>query len=156
MSLSFVPYYLPITGTFDVFTYWSELNEYIDLHNASDPFFLYLSMHMVHAPLESPQRFKNMYPTGLYCDKRLTIQAMVSVVDELIANLTTKLKAQKLWNDTVFVFASDNGGDPYVGANAPFKGGKATLFEGIRASVPKVFFRRHVIDDVLHVCAVCS
>lgn len=85
---------------------------------------------MVHAPLQSPQRYKDLYPAGVYCDKRLTLQAMVSVADDLVANLTTKLATLGLWNNTVLVFASDNGGDPYVGANAPFKGGKATLFEG--------------------------
>jgi arylsulfatase A-like enzyme len=35
-----------------------------------------------------------------------------------------------MWSNTILVFGSDNGGDPTVGANAPYKGGKATLFEG--------------------------
>jgi arylsulfatase A-like enzyme len=55
---------------------------------------------------------------------------MVSVSDELVANLTTKLKTIGCWSSTVFVFASDNGGDPTVGGNHPLKGGKSTLFEG--------------------------
>ena len=81
---------------------------------------------------------------------------MVSAADELVANLTAQLKARRLWPNTVFVFGSDvrrpdppaactavqrrstfkncarrqNGGDPFVGSNFPWKGGKATLFEG--------------------------
>ena len=56
----------------------------------------------------------------------------LSAADELVGNLTARLQALDLWENTVFVFLSDNGGDPTVGANAPFKGCKPTLFEGAR------------------------
>ena len=120
----------PRNGTYDTFTYWSVLDGYLDAHNTSQPFFLYLAMHNVHEPYQVPQRFKDLYPASAFCELRRTLQGMVSVADELVGNLTTKLQGLDLWRNTVLVFASDNGGDPTVGANAPFKGGKATLFEG--------------------------
>ena len=92
-------------------------------------------MHNVHEPYEVPPRFTALYPASRFCKERLTLQGMVSVADELVGNLTSKLQALDLWQNTVLVFTSDNGGDPTVGGNAPFKGGKATLFEGgIRAA----------------------
>eukprot|EP00039_Didymoeca_costata_P016867 m.307666 g.307666 ORF g.307666 m.307666 type:complete len:488 (+) comp16463_c1_seq18:124-1587(+) len=120
----------PSNGTYDTYIYWSELNRMLEEHPKQDPLFLYLSMHNVHEPYEVPERFKSLYSPTLFCEKRQTLQGMVSAVDELVANLTGKMKRLQLWSNYVLVFASDNGGDPYVGGNAPLKGGKATLFEG--------------------------
>ena len=49
------------------------------------------------------------------------LQGMVSAVDDIVANLTGNLRARGMWDNTVLVWASDNGGDRNVGANHPFK-----------------------------------
>lgn len=63
----------------------------------------------------------------------------------------------RLWNDTVVIFSSDNGGDPlYRGFNYPLRGYKRTLWEGgVRASGfvhGQMLKRKGVISrDLIHV-----
>jgi len=121
----------------------------LSAHPVTDALFLYLSIHMVHEPYQAPERFQAIYAADTQlCSKRKMLQAMVSVIDELVYNLTHKLNStvvaggKTMWDDTIFVFASDNGGDPTVGGNAPLKAGKATLFEGGVRSASFVYFLR--------------
>ena len=94
-------------------------------------------MHNVHEPYQAPQRFKDMYSAEKYCSERLTLQAMVSVADELVFNLTTKLERMGVMNNTLLVFGSDNGGDPYVGGNAPFK---VSILVNLTMNLPRTLF----------------
>ena len=54
---------------------------------------------------------------------------MLHVVDTGIGNLTATIKAQGLWDDTLLIITSDNGGVG-PGNNYPFRGMKATPWEG--------------------------
>jgi arylsulfatase A-like enzyme len=57
--------------------------------------------------------------------------AMLAALDDSIHNVTEALKARGLYNNTIIVFASDNGGavqgPPQTGAmnNHPLRGGKS-------------------------------
>jgi len=52
-------------------------------------------------------------------------------VDEATANLTAALKSKRMWDNTLLLWTSDNGGVLVEqGNNSPLRGGKATLFEG--------------------------
>jgi hypothetical protein len=90
-------------------------------HPVSEPLFLYLSIHMVHEPYQAPASFQAIYADAPLCAQRKMLQAMVSVVDSLVHNLTRKLNttiaartfpvaetsptsARTLWDDTIFVF----------------------------------------------------
>ena len=90
-------------------------------HPVRDPLFLYLSIHMVHEPYQAPKEFQDIYADAPLCAQRKMLQAMVSVVDALVHNLTCKLNAttamrsfpaggssepgvRTLWDDTIFVF----------------------------------------------------
>lgn len=60
---------------------------------------------------------------------------MILCADEAIGNITAALKRNDLFEDTMVVFIGDNGapvGETHISrlSNAPFKGGKASLFEG--------------------------
>jgi arylsulfatase I/J len=63
--------------------------------------------------------------------KEKVFNAMVSVVDETTKNVTDALKAAGMWDNSLFVWTSDNGAPVQVaGSNDPLKGGKATNWEG--------------------------
>ena len=46
---------------------------------------------------------------------------MASAIDSLVANLTTTLQAMSMWEDTLLVFSSDNGGPSELGTVRVFR-----------------------------------
>ena len=72
------------------------------------------------------------HPNAFKC--RSIYQSMVNFIDEIIGNITIKLKQTGLWNNTLVIMASDNGGPINLqccgGNNNPLRGGKETSWEG--------------------------
>ena len=72
-------------------------------------------------------------------------------------NFVSLVYISRLWNNTLVIFSSDNGGDPfYRGSNYPLRGYKRTLWEGgVRASGfvhGQMLKRKGVISrDLIHV-----
>ena len=82
-----------------------------------------------------------IFPGSTAADYRCRAQyhAMVSLLDEVLGNITARLQARGLWEDTLMVLSSDNGGPsaPIESGsnNNPLRGGKYSDFEGgIRAA----------------------
>lgn len=64
-------------------------------------------------------------------DLRKYYLANLNCLDDNIGRVLEALKSQKLVENTVVVFLSDNGGSPLTGANnSPLTGGKYSLWEG--------------------------
>merc|ERR1712070_155379 len=110
--------------------------------NSDNPLFLYLSLQSVHvgnAPVPShpeyaldqaPDRFLKEY-SWVEDEPRRNLSGMVSAMDEAVGNLTAALRETGLWEDTLFIFSTDNGGPLNEKAsNYPLQGGKASLWEG--------------------------
>lgn len=107
------------------------------------PFFLYLPHFGVHSPHQAKaeliERFKPKPGVGGHDNP--TYAAMIASVDESVGRVMALLDELKLADDTVVIFASDNGG---VGGyeregikkagdvtdNAPLRSGKGSLYEG--------------------------
>ena len=106
---------------------------------ADTPLFLYLALHNTHAPLESLPQFVAPYANVTFKPQR-EYYAMMSTVDSAVANLTAAIKAQPgMWENTVFVWMTDNGAPVQVGgSNFPLRGGKGGNFEG-GVKVPALF-----------------
>ena len=67
---------------------------------------------------------------------RQTMQAMVSCVSEGTGNVTRALKKAGMWDTTLFLWSSDNGGPQYwLGNNYPLRGGKGA--SGARPSAAR-------------------
>ena len=85
------------------------------------PMFVYWAIHNTHAPIEAPQRFIDPY-AHFNDPRKETFSAMVSVVDESVKNVTDALQAAGMWEDTFFVWTTDNGSPINVGgSNAPLR-----------------------------------
>ena len=101
-------------------------------HAESDsdkPLFMYFAFPTVHTPMEAPSEYLNMYEDEPNHARR-TIKAMVSVTDDVIDSIVKALNETGMYENTVIMFSSDNGGEPGFSSNLPLRGAKASSWEG--------------------------
>jgi len=100
--------------------------------NRHRPFFLYLSHHAVHTPLQAKpeliDKYKRKSPVGGHGNP--VYAAMIESVDQSVARVLQKLDELALRNDTVVFFFSDNGGYANATSIEPLRGSKGMLYEG--------------------------
>ena len=110
--------------------YRDEALRIISTHDPKHPLFLYVSFQAPHGPLQVPNEWRDFY--GKVTDiKRRYISGMVSAVDAAVGELVTGLKSRGLWENSVLVFTTDNGGQILNGgSNWPLRGGKGSYWEG--------------------------
>ena len=103
--------------------------------NKTTPFFLYLAFNAVHTPMQADDpRLKKF--ASIPSQQRRTYAAMMSAMDDAVGEVIKKLKDEKLTNDTLVLFFSDNGGPTMKGTtingsvNSPLRGSKRTTLEG--------------------------
>ena len=108
--------------------------------NKDRPFFLYVPYYSVHIPLNAKQELVDKYEKLRRNEEQHTnsvYAAMIESVDAQIGRLMKKIDDVKLRENTVVIFASDNGGlsvkegerSPAT-SNYPFREGKGYLHEG--------------------------
>ena len=74
------------------------------------PLFLYLAMQDVHEPVEVPTHYAAPFLPTISDGTRRTYAGMVAAVDEAVANVTASLRAVGMWEGSILVLSSDNGG----------------------------------------------
>ncbi|MCZ6672297.1 MAG: sulfatase-like hydrolase/transferase, partial [Verrucomicrobia bacterium] len=109
-----------------------EAVDFID-REKDNPFFLYLAYNAVHAPAQAPQKdidhYKKLYPD--ISEKRAILMAMLYHLDEGVGSVVNKLKDEKLWENTLLIFLTDNGGSGAMEANnGILRGFKQMVYEG--------------------------
>lgn len=100
--------------------------------NRNRPFFMYLAYNAPHTPLQATKADYDAL-ASIKDHKTRVYGAMIRQLDRRIGDVMAKLKALGLDDNTLVIFTSDNGGAWYTGIpnlNAPFRGWKATFFEG--------------------------
>lgn len=114
------------------------------IDNAGDrPFFLYLAHHAPHTPIEAKAEDINHFEAKVRPNlhhKNAVLAAMTKSFDESVGRVLARLQERGLDQNTIIVFASDNGG--YIGIdqksgqtvpvtnNAPLRSGKGSCYEG--------------------------
>jgi len=139
-----------------------EALNFINSHSAA-PFFVYLSYYAVHNPMQGKdelvERFRKKAekleitknepftkdrqwikkaPKGEFKERLFqgdpVYAAMLYSMDENIGRLIANLKAANLYEKTILIFSSDNGGlstaEGSPTCNAPLRAGKGWLYEG--------------------------
>ena len=139
---------------YEEFMFHDRIDDIIDYHGSQatdNPFFLVYTPHIAHCPLQIPQKYLNSFnfsddengcqaqtsyinPNNTNGDNfkcRSTYHAMVSLLDSILKDIFSKLKENNLWNNTLIVLSSDNGGPLVIqesGANnTPLRGLLCTL-----------------------------
>ncbi|KAA0189498.1 hypothetical protein HAZT_HAZT005678, partial [Hyalella azteca] len=113
----------------DLFT--TEALSIISSHNTSRPLFLYLAHLAVHsanpyAPLQAPQAYVDRF-SYIKDERRRKFAGMLTKLDESVGAVVTALRDRKMFDNTVIVFTSDNGGpaggyNNNVASNWPLRG----------------------------------
>lgn len=94
-----------------------------------EPFFLFMSYNAPHTMLEATEEDMAMFPE--LEGKRKTYAGMVYAMDRGVGRLVESLKKKGLYENTMIVFLSDNGGRMDQGANnSPLRGSKGDALEG--------------------------
>lgn len=100
---------------------------FINRHK-EESFFLYVAYNAVHSPPEAPDEdIKNV--TGN--KKRDTLMAMIKHLDLGVGGIVSSLKKHNIFDNTLLIFLTDNGGSKTMSANnAPLRGFKQMDYEG--------------------------
>jgi len=96
------------------------------------PFFLYLSHHAVHTPIQAKKEktLKYAEKAGVDCHNNAEYAAMIESVDESVAKVNQTLEELDLSENTLLIFFSDNGGHGTFTCQKPLRGGKGMFYEG--------------------------
>jgi arylsulfatase A-like enzyme len=99
--------------------------------SAGKPFFLYVPFSAPHTPFQAIKKYYDMFSHVKDENKRV-YYAMIKNLDDAVGEILKTIKDQGLDENTIILFASDNGGATYTEAadNSPLKAGKFSNFEG--------------------------
>lgn len=120
----------------DVF--FGEAMKYIE-ENKDKPFFCYIATNAPHFPYNVENKYADLY-RGKVDEDRARFYGMITNIDENIGKLRTKIKELNLYENTIFIFTTDNGSSEYttydendvpiIGFNAGLKGEKNSEYDG--------------------------
>ena len=95
--------------------------------NAKKPFFLYVPHTMGHVPLGVSKKFRGKSEQGLYGDVMMEI-------DWSVGEISKALEKNKIADNTIFIFTTDNGPwlnyGNHAGSSGGLREGKLTSWEG--------------------------
>jgi uncharacterized sulfatase len=101
-------------------------------NNKDRPFFLYLGHFAPHNPLQSLKKDYEKHHEMKNHDLQV-YAGMIEALDRSVGGIVNALEENGLTDNTLIIFASDNGGAGYIGLdniNKPYRGWKLTHFEG--------------------------
>ena len=115
------------------------------------PFFLFISHYYVHTPVAVKSeailsKYRTRFPD--LSEEKIQYLAFIDRMDHYVGDLLDVLKEKKLTENTIVIFASDNGGHPQYSANLPFRGSKWNLYEGGIRTPMIIAWNGHIEQNV--------
>lgn len=78
-------------------------------HDRSQPIFLNYDSRLAHYPLQAPIEYQRRF-AFIEDDHRRVYHAMVAYLDDQLANVTAAMRELHMWESTLMIFTTDNGG----------------------------------------------
>ena len=95
------------------------------------PLFLYMAFQNSHAPYQCPTKYTtDVYPNLPVNGSQWCFNGMVTAMDNSVGKIVDALKTNGLYENTIIVYSSDNGGPASMANNLPLRGAKFGVFEG--------------------------
>lgn len=95
------------------------------------PFFAYLPYYTVHTPFQAAaDKIEKYEKKGIESKSEATYAAMVEHMDINIGRIFDMLEAEKIAENTLVIFTSDNGGYRMTHFPSPLRAGKGSYYEG--------------------------
>ena len=99
---------------------------------------MYIAPQQSHIPLSAPYHHKayerkkvHRILESLTSEKRNLFAKTLVMLDLLVEDVVDALTERDMWDNTIFIFSSDNGACPNTGgSNLPYRGMKNTMYEG--------------------------
>ncbi|KQB38115.1 Arylsulfatase A family protein [Flavobacterium daejeonense] len=133
--------------------------------NSDQNFYIQLSYSAPHFPLQEEEKWKKPYLKTIKNNSRRDYAAAMAHLDYSIGQILKTLKKQRLDQNTIVIFMSDNGamenwipGNQYqgrhaandvLGSNFPLRDWKTTNYEGA-VRVPAIVYWKNKIDHSLN------
>ena len=116
----------------DLFTEWGI--EYVQQRVKSNkPFFMYLSYNAPHTPIQPPKEWLDKIKereNGID-GKRAKLVALIEHLDDGIGRLIGAIREAGIYENSLIMFVSDNGGQVGIGgSNGELYGSKGQMYEG--------------------------
>lgn len=130
------PSYVEADGYYDAIMFTDRARDLIAHHDIGVPLFLYMAHQNTHTPFdELPDEWfteeQLSMADGLKTTTRQQFGRSVAMLDQAVSNLTLALQAKGMWDNTLLIYSSDNGGCHTSGSsNYPLRGQKNYFFEG--------------------------
>ena len=141
----------------------------IQEHDTDTPLFMYLAFTAPHSPFQAPQEYIDRN-AGIEDPTRRTYAGMITALDDQVGQVVQALKDRGMYEDTIIVYQSDNGGvrsSKFAGEsdvsklvlpadNSPYRDGKGTLYEGGTRVIALANWPGHikpgtVVEEPMHV-----
>ncbi|XP_070542473.1 arylsulfatase B-like [Ptychodera flava] len=120
-----------IDGVYTSVLFKERLNKIVAEHDASTPMYMYLAFQLPHSPVTVPEEYAALYNDRVSNEDRRIYSGQVTFMDEIIGCVRAAMEDAGMWDDTLLLFHSDNGGDVrHAASNFPLRGNKGSYFDG--------------------------
>ncbi|RED96021.1 arylsulfatase [Marinoscillum furvescens] len=112
------------------------------------PFFLYLATNAAHGPFNVPPAYREMYADSELNSKQKNFYGMLTNLDDNFGKLEKYLKDNKLLDNTILIYTTDNGTAGGIGYNRKLE--KTVGFNPLRGTKGSHYDGGHRVPFLIH------